>query len=197
MSILRLSELTVKNPNAAQAFIEEYGRRLARHVAFLVSEESLRAVWQGEVEVMLSEYNAREARWSIEEDVYGDAFTPEMEEALEQAFSWDDGDSTSSSITSSKKKQVSSEVVGIYSVESDGIKFIVKSAYMPPPAAVFDVIDDIVAQVLRHHVLPLFIAWEGDNDTNTVKYIWDGDIDEDVATDISEFLVGILSQDVD
>jgi len=87
---LRFSELVEKYPNAAQAFIEEYGRRLARHVAFLASEVSLRAVWQGELEgeVMLSEYNAREARWGIEEDVYGGALTPELEDALEQAFTW-------------------------------------------------------------------------------------------------------------
>jgi hypothetical protein len=87
---LRFSELVEKYPNAAQAFIEEYGRRLARHVAFLASEVSLRAVWQGELEgeVMLSEYNASEARWGIEEDVYGGALTPELEDALEQAFTW-------------------------------------------------------------------------------------------------------------
>jgi len=85
---LKFSELKAQNPEAAQAFIEEFGRRMTPFVAFLRYEAELHAVWQGEVEVEMSEYDITTKKWSDPVDVWGETFTPEIERALEDAFSW-------------------------------------------------------------------------------------------------------------
>ena len=78
--VLKFADFKEKYSEASRAFVDEFGKRIVPYVAFLDSSDQLRAVWQGEVETMISVY--RDSTWSEPEDVWGDSYTPEIEEAL-------------------------------------------------------------------------------------------------------------------
>jgi hypothetical protein len=83
---IQFKDLKKKYPEAARAFVEEHGRRVTPFVAFLDSEGQLRAIWEGDVEIMVSTY--QDSKWTEPEDVWGDIFTPEIEGALNEMHGW-------------------------------------------------------------------------------------------------------------